>query len=201
MAAETPVDVSRLRSEIRIKYSEVAERPDAEHHFHTGRKALDHLGYDPETLAPLPADAVDAFAGVAHVFGFGLPAKGENVVDIGSGSGTDALIAAHAVGDTGGVIGVDMNDAMLQRAQGAAADAGLDNVEFRSGVAEELPVPGEWADVVISNGVLNLVPDKLAAYQEIFRVTRPGGRLQVSDICVDHAVPDEAKQDVDLWTA
>ena len=201
MGARAPVDVDRLRSEIRIKYSEVAEQPEAEHHFHTGRKALDHLGYDPASLAALPPRAVDAFAGVAHVFHYGLPAEGERVIDIGSGSGTDALIAASAVGPSGAVVGVDMNDAMLERARSAAQASGLGNAEFKSGVAEELPVPDGWADVVISNGVLNLVPDKLAAYQEIFRVLRPGGRLQVSDICVDHAVPEEAQQDVDLWTA
>ncbi len=201
MGVGTPVDVEHLRNEIRLKYQEVAERPDAEHHFHTGRKALDHLGYPAEIIADLPATAVEAFAGVANVFTWGLPGAGERVVDIGSGAGTDTLIAASAVSPSGAAVGVDINPAMLARARAAAAEAGYDHVDFREGVAEELPVEDGWADLVISNGVLNLVPDKLAAYNELFRVLRPGGRLQVSDICVEQPVPEEAQRDVDLWTA
>lgn len=201
MGAEPMVDVERLRREIGSKYREVAENPDAEQHFHTGRRALDQLGYPATVVDALPADAVDAFAGVAHVFHFGLPAAGERVVDIGSGAGTDTLIAATAVGARGAVVGVDMNDAMLARARTAASAAGLDNVEFREGIAEELPVPDGWADVVISNGVLNLVPDKDTAYREIFRVLRSGGRFTISDICVEQAVPAQAQREVDLWTA
>lgn len=196
---EPPVDVDRLRSEIREKYRQVAESPGAEQHFHTGRRALDQLGYPAEVVDGLPAGAVDAFAGVAHAFHFGTPAPGERVVDVGSGAGADTLIAAEAVGPDGAVVGVDMNAAMLDRARTAAA--GLGNVEFREGVAEELPVPDGWADVVISNGVLNLVPEKAAAYGEIFRVLRPGGRFTIGDICVEQAVPAEAQRDVDLWTA
>ena len=201
MGTDVPVDVEHLRSEIRIKYSEVAKQPGAEHHFHTGRKALDHLGYPAEAVDALPGGAVDAFAGVANVFHWGLPLPGERVVDVGSGAGTDALLAANAVGPEGAVVGVDMNEEMLARANAGASAAGLDNVEFREGVAEELPVPDGWADVVISNGVINLVPDKLTAYREIHRVLRPGGWVRVSDICVEQDVPEEAKQDVDLWTA
>lgn len=201
MSVDLPVDVDHLRSEILTKYSEVAETPGALHHFHTGRPALDHLEYPREVTDPLPDTAADAFAGVANVFHWGLPAPGERVVDVGSGAGTDALIAAHAVGDAGAVVGVDMNEAMLGRARAAAQAGGYHGVEFREGAAEALPVPDGWADVVISNGVLNLVPDKAAAYTEIQRVLRPGGRMQVSDICVDHEVPDQARADVDLWTA
>lgn len=201
MSTEAHVDVNRLHSEISDKYREVAENPDAEQHFHTGRKALDHLNYPPELVQGLPDRAAEAFAGVANLFRFGLPQEGETVIDIGSGAGTDSLIAARVVGPGGTVIGVDMNEAMLNRARTAAEEAGLDNVEFRQGTAEELPVADGWADLAISNGVLNLVPDKLTAYREIYRVLKPGGRIQVSDICVEQPVPEEAKQDVDLWTA
>lgn len=201
MGAPPRINVAQLRSEITAKYREVAERPDAEQHFHTGRRALAHLGYPSELADALPERAASAFAGVANVFSPGLPQPGERVVDVGSGAGADSLLAARAVGSDGEVVGVDMNEAMLSRAGAAAAEADLDNVEFREGVAEELPVPDGWADVVISNGVLNLVPDKLAAYREIHRVLRPGGRMQISDICVEREVPEEARADIDLWTA
>ncbi|MEE8498092.1 MAG: methyltransferase domain-containing protein, partial [Acidimicrobiia bacterium] len=138
--------------------------------------------------------------GIANPFHFGLPAEGEKVVDIGSGSGTDAMIAARAVGDEGHVIGVDMTSEMLELARSTASDAGIKNVEFREGLAEHLPVEDGWADLVISNGVLNLVPDKVGAYQEVMRVLRPGGRIQIGDICVDKPVPESAKRDIDLWT-
>lgn len=200
-AKRTPVDVERLRGEIEKKYAEVAEAPDAGHHFHTGRRALDHLGYPPELVEGLPADAVDAFSGVANLFHWGQPEAGERVVDVGSGAGTDCLVAGRAVGADGAVVGVDMNERMLERSRRAAEAAGLDHVEFRRGLAEELPVEDGWADRVISNGVLNLVPDKTAAYGEIFRVLRPGGWFQASDICVEKEVPEGAKADTDLWTA
>jgi SAM-dependent methyltransferase len=198
---QTKVDVQRLRGEVEDKYAEVAEAPDAEHHFHTGRRALDHLGYPADQVEELPDEAVDAFSGVADLFHWGLPAEGERVVDVGAGAGTDCLLAARAVGPDGAVVGVDMNEQMLDRARRAANTAGMRHVEFRRGLAEELPVEDGWADRVISNGVLNLVPDKPAAYREIFRVLRPGGQLQVSDICVEQEVPEGAKADVDLWTA
>ena len=201
MGSDLRVDIDRLREEIGSKYREVAKRPDAGYHFHTGRRALDQLGYPSDVVEDLPPSAVDAFAGVAHVFHFGLPGPGERVVDVGSGAGTDALIAAKAVGSDGAVVGVDMNEAMLTRARDAATEAGLGDVEFREGLVEQLPVPDGWADLVISNGVLNLVPDKAAAYREIARVLRPGGRLQIGDICVREAVPEAARGDVDLWTA
>ena len=195
------VDVEQLRAAVGDIYRGVAERPDADYHFHTGRKALAHLGYPSKVTDPLPDAAADAFAGVANVFEPGLPDPGEHVIDVGSGAGADALIAARAVGDDGAVVGVDMNESMLDRARGSAADLGVTNTSFKVGLIEELPVEDEWADVIISNGVLNLVPDKLTAYQELFRVTRPGGRLQISDICVEEEVPEEAKQDIDLWGA
>jgi SAM-dependent methyltransferase len=198
---EPAVDVERLRDEVESKYREVADDPTADHHFHTGRRALDHLGYPQELVEGLPDEAVEAFAGVAPLFHWGVPEAGERVVDVGSGAGTDCLVAGRAVGPEGAVVGVDMNEQMLTRSRRAADRAGLDHVEFRRGLAEELPVEDGWADLVISNGVLNLVPDKPAAYREIFRVLRPGGRLQVSDICVEQAVPEGAKKDIDLWAA
>lgn len=201
MSTKETVDVEHLRGEIEEKYAEVAETPDAEHHFHTGRRALDHLGYPPELVEGLPDEAVEAFSGVANLFHWGQPDPGERVVDVGAGAGTDCLVAGRAVGPDGAVVGVDMNEQMLARSRRAADEAGLDHVEFRHGLAEDLPVEDGWADRAISNGVLNLVPDKAAAYREIFRVLRPGGWLQVSDICVEKEVPEGAKADVDLWTA
>ncbi len=201
MSTRQPVDVDRLRGEIQDKYGEVAREPTGEYHFHTGADALDHLGYPSDLVDGLPDHAVQAFSGVANVFHWGLPEPGERVVDVGSGAGTDCLIAGRAVGPEGAVVGVDMNPEMLDRARGAASEAGLGHVEFHRGLAEDMPVEDGWADRVISNGVLNLVPDKPAAYREIARVLRPGGWLQVSDICVEKEVPEGAKADVDLWTA
>lgn len=201
MSTRQTVDVESLRGEIHEKYGAIAEDPTGEYHFHTGREALDHLGYPEELVEGLPGEAARAFSGVANLFHWGVPDRGEQVVDVGSGAGTDCLIAGQAVGAEGAVVGVDMNPDMLGRARRAAEAAGMDHVEFREGLAEDLPVEDGWADRVISNGVLNLVPDKLAAYREIHRVLRPGGWLQVSDICVEEEVPEEARADVDLWTA
>lgn len=194
------VDQGELRSEVRSHYAEVAEHPDGDFHFHTGRFAAEQLGYDTELLAGLPESAIEAFAGVANPFAWGLPAAGENVVDIGSGAGFDSVVAARAVGAEGAVIGVDMTPAMLERARALAASLGFDNLEYREGLAEDLPVDDGWADLVISNGVLNLVPDKVAAYREVFRVLRRGGRIQIGDVCVEREVPEAAKRDIDLWT-
>ncbi len=194
------VDVTVLRDEVRHHYAQVAISPSDEYHFHTGRRAALQVGYDPDLLEGLPDEAVEAFAGIANPFHFGLPAAGENVVDIGSGAGTDAMIAARAVGDGGRVIGVDMTTEMLELARRTTVDSGITNLEFRQGLAEKLPVDDGWADLVISNGVLNLVPDKVSAYKEIMRVLGPEGRIQISDICVDKPVPESAKRDIDLWT-
>jgi len=194
------VDVDLLRDEVRDHYSQVAVAPHDEYHFHTGRDAALKVGYASDLLDGVPEKAIEAFAGVANPFHFGVPAAGENVVDIGSGAGTDAMIAALAVGDEGRVIGVDMTSEMLDLARSTAAEEGMSNIEFRHGLAEDLPIEDGWADLVISNGVLNLVPDKVVAYNEIMRVLRPGGRLQVADICVEKPIPESAKADIDLWT-
>ena len=193
------VDIDTLRGEVSAHYAEVAEHPDGEYHFHTGRTATTRLGYDDELLEGLPEVCIEAFAGVANPFAWGPPHPGERVVDIGSGAGLDSLIAARSVGPEGAVVGVDMTPAMLERARRNAETAGVGNAEFRQGFAEELPAEDGWADLVISNGVLNLVPDKVAAYSEIFRVVRSGGRIQIADVCVERDVPDAAKRDIDLW--
>lgn len=197
---EYAVDVGVLREEVRHHYAQVAVSPGDEFHFHTGRRAALHVGYDPALLDDVPDQALEAFAGIANPFHFGLPLEGEKVVDIGSGGGTDAMIAAQAVGASGHVVGVDMTTEMLELARRTAAESGISNVEFRQGLAEDLPVEDGWADLVISNGVLNLVPDKVGAYQEVMRILRPGGRIQIADICVDKPVPESAKRDIDLWT-
>ncbi len=199
MGEQPLVDVDQLRSEVQEHYAEVAHDPDGEFHFHPGRRATSRLGYGQELIDGFPEPCIEAFAGVANPFSWGLPASGEQVIDIGSGGGLDALIAARAVGPKGAVVGVDMTPAMLERASRNAEAAGIDNVEFRSGYAEALPVPDGWADLVISNGVLNLVPDKVAAYEEIMRALTPAGRIQIADVCVEVEVPEEARRDIDLW--
>ena len=198
--SELLVDPAALREQVREKYREVATDPTRPFHFHTGRELARRLGYDDDVLAALPDRAVESFAGVANPFALRRPAPGERVVDVGSGAGLDSLIAARMVGPQGWVIGVDMTPAMLEKATHSARAAGLDNLEFRAGYAEALPVPDGWADVVISNGVLNLVPDKDATLRDMARVLRPGGRLQIGDILVQKPVPEGAKANIDLWT-
>lgn len=197
-----PIDLDRerLRSEIQKEYAEVALRPDTGFHFHTGRPLARMLGYDDAWLVGIPERSIESFAGTGNPFSIGHLRPGEHVVDVGSGAGIDSLIAAYMVGQAGQVIGVDMTPAMLEKARAAAAEAGLSNVEFRQGYGEALPVPDGSADVVLSNGVLNLMPDKLAALAEMARVLKPGGRLQIGDILVQRAVPESAKRDIDLWT-
>ena len=200
MVSKVNVDVDVLREAIKEEYKVVASQPDKGFHFHTGRKLTRILGYDDAWLDGIPETAIEAFAGTGNPFSLGELAQGEKVVDIGCGAGIDSLIAAKVVGDEGEVVGVDMTSAMLERARQAAREAGKGNVKFVEGQAEELPVEDEWADVVISNGVLNLVPDKVGAVGEMYRVLKPGGRLQLGDILVERAVPQEAKENIELWT-
>jgi SAM-dependent methyltransferase len=197
---ERRLDLGRLRLAIEEEYAAVARDPGRGYHFHTGRPLASMLGYRDDWLEGVPEGAIASFAGTGNPFRLGQLEPGERVVDVGSGAGMDSLIAATMVGPDGRVIGVDMTRAMLDVARTSASEAGLGNVEFREGLAESLPVPDSWADVVISNGVLNLLPDKLAALQEIARVLKPAGRLQVGDILVQKAVPEAAKQQIDLWT-
>lgn len=195
-----PVDRDELQTQVREKYRQVASTPAAEYHFFTGRKAADHLGYPPSILDELPTTVVEAFAGVADPFHWGMPSPGETVVDVGSGGGLDSVIAAMAVGPAGSVIGVDMTSDMVERGRRSASETGLDNLEFEKGYAEDLPIPDQSIDLVISNGVLNLVPDKLRAYREIYRVLKPGGRFQIADIVVEKPIPEGVQRDIDLWT-
>lgn len=194
------VDVESLRAAIRAEYAAVAEHPEQGFHFHTGARLAAILGYPEPLIAALPPSAVESMAGTGNPFALGELLPGERVVDCGSGSGADSLIAARMVGPSGRVIGVDMTPEMLAKARRNAEVAGLVNVEFREGVLEALPAPDGWADVVISNGVLNLVPDKALALLEFFRVLRPGGRIQLADIVLDRPVPGGSKSDVSLWT-
>ena len=194
------VDLNELRASIREEYSVVANNPERGFHFHTGRKLAGILGYRDEWLDMLPPGAIESMAGTGNPFSLGELKPGEHVVDCGSGSGTDSLIAAHMVGPDGHVIGVDMTPEMLAKAGRNALESGMTNVEFREGYLESLPVEDEWADVIISNGVLNLVPDKDAALLEMFRVLRPGGRLQIADIALQKPVPEDARSDITLWT-
>jgi SAM-dependent methyltransferase len=200
MRNQTTIDVTQLRSAIQDEYADVAACPTKGFHFHTGRFLADRLGYPADRVAALPDSVVESFAGVGNPFTWGEPATGNTVLDLGSGAGFDALQAAQMVGTEGHVIGVDMTPAMLDKARRNATLLGLDNVEFREGFLEELPVADESVDVVISNGVLNLCPDKAAVLAEAFRVLRPGGRLQLSDIIVGREVPPDAKADISLWT-
>lgn len=198
---DVQVDVNALREEVKSKYREVAVDPHGKHHFHTGRYLAKHLGYDQDFVGSLPDVAVESFAGVANPFSSQPLAKGERVVDVGSGGGFDSFVAAHQVGSTGKVIGVDMTEEMLAKSRSTVKKLGLDNVEFCEGFAEALPVEDGWADVVISNGVINLCADKKATFSEIYRVLRPGGRLQFADIANGKPVPEAAIRNIDLWTA
>lgn len=194
------LNIDELRNSIREEYSAVANEPERGFHFHTGRKLAGILGYQNEWLEAIPDSAIESMAGTGNPFSLGELKPGEYVVDCGSGSGTDSLIAARMVAPNGHVIGVDMTPEMLSKARNNALEAGITHVEFREGYLESLPVPDAWADVVISNGVLNLVPDKEAALREMYRVLKPGGRIQIADIALQKPVPEDAKSDVTLWT-
>jgi SAM-dependent methyltransferase len=198
---ELLVDPDALREQVRGKYREVALDPGASFHFHTGRPLAARLGYDAGQAGALPDQAVESFAGVANPFSLHPLTAGEKVIDVGSGAGFDSFIAAGQVGPRGRVVGVDMTAEMLAKSRQTAAALGLAQVEFREGLAEALPVPDGWADVVISNGVINLCADKQAVFTEVFRVLRPGGRLQFADIANGRPVPEGALRDIDLWTA
>jgi SAM-dependent methyltransferase len=196
----TVVDADVLRDEVRQKYRAVAVEPDGNYHFHTGRPLATRLGYDQAIVDALPDRAVESFAGVGNPFSLRALEPGERVVDVGSGAGFDSFVAAHRVGPDGTVVGVDMTVEMLAKATATAAVLGVEQIEFRSGYAEALPVEDRWADVVISNGVINVCADKRAVFQEIHRVLRPGGVLQFADIANGRPVPIEVMRDVDLWT-
>ena len=184
---------------VREMYTAVATRPDQEFHFPTGRRACDYVGYPSEELDPLPAEAVASFAGVGYPFAADVIREGDTVLDIGSGSGTDVLVAARRVGPHGCVIGLDMTPAMRERCLATARAMGLANVEVMEGEAESIPLPQGCVDVVTSNGVINLVPDKEAAAREIHRVLCRGGRVQIADIVVRDLPSEACRSEPELW--
>jgi len=195
------VDPSALREEVKNKYRDVASNPHGEFHFHTGRPLAQRLGYDQAVVSAMPDSAVESFAGVANPFLLRTLMRGEKVVDAGSGGGFDSFIAAHQVGLEGRVIGIDMLPEMLGKSRETTERMGLSHVEFLEGILEEMPIEDGWADVVISNGVINLCADKKLVFGELWRVLRPGGRLQFGDIANGKPVPESAVRNIDLWTA
>jgi arsenite methyltransferase len=199
MAVEVEIDVDLLKSEIKKTYASVSEEPEKDFIFPTGRVWAEDLDY-PAELANVPETAVESFAGVANPWVMGRLAPGERVLDLGSGAGTDSLIAAQMVGEQGHVTGIDMTLEMLAKAREAAAEMGATNVEFIEGEAERLPFPDASFDVVISNGVIDLIPDKDAVFAELFRVLSSGGRIQVADVTIQNPVSAEGRRSIDLWT-
>jgi len=200
MSFDVLVDAETLREQVKEKYREVAMHPGAEFHFHIGRPLAARLGYDESLTASMPDSAVESFAGVANPFFLRSLSAGERVVDLGSGGGFDCFVAARQVGPEGRVVGIDMTQEMLIKARRAAEELGMSQVEFREGLIEDLPVGDGWADVVISNGVINLCADKKRVFSEIWRVLRPGGILQFADIANGRPVPEPAIRNIDLWT-
>ena len=199
MAVEVDVDVELLKSEIKKTYASVSAEPEKDFIFPTGRPWAEDLGYPPE-LANVPDAAVESFAGVANPWKLGRLERGERVLDLGSGAGTDSLIAAQMVGPDGHVTGIDMTPEMLAKARAGAAEMGATNVEFVETEAEQLPFSDGSFDVVISNGVIDLIPDKDAVFSELFRVLTPGGRIQIADVTIQQPVSEEGRRNIDLWT-
>ena len=198
--SDITVDVELLRSEIEKTYTEVSTEHEKDFIFPTGRGWAEELGYPEPELSRVPDASVESFAGVANHFALGAIEPGATVLDLGCGAGTDLLIAAQMTGPEGRVIGMDMTATMLDRARASAAEMGLRNVELHQGLIESLPVEGASIDVVISNGVIDLVPDKDAVFDEIDRVLKPGGRLQVADVVIHTEVSEDARDRIDLWT-
>ena len=199
MSVEVDIDVALLKSEIKKTYSAVSQEPERDFIFPTGRDWAEDLGY-PAELANVPESAVESFAGVANPWTMGRLAAGERVLDLGSGAGTDSLVAAQMVVPDGRVTGIDMTSAMLAKARAAADEMGVTNVEFVEGEAEALPFADASFDVVISNGVIDLIPDKDAVFAELYRVLAPGGRMQIADVTIQNAVSEEGRRKIDLWT-
>lgn len=194
------ISVEDLLDAIKKEYSNVAILPEKGYHFHTGRAALDRIGYDRTLYASVPEESITSFAGTGNPFNLGPIKNGDAVVDVGSGSGFDALVASQLVGPEGRVVGIDMTREMLSKARSSAKVMGAKNVEFREGYADQLPLPDNFADVLISNGVLNLTPDKGRTLKDWARVLKPGGRLYIGDILVSKRIPQEALDDISLWT-
>jgi SAM-dependent methyltransferase len=200
MAVPIDIDVETLKCEIKKTYAQVSAQPDADFVFPTGRGWASDLGYPPDLLERVPDGSAESFAGVANPFSLGALELGEHVLDLGSGAGTDSLVAAQMVGPHGRVTGVDMTAEMIAKARASALELGTANTEFVESEAEQLPFEDGSFDVVISNGVIDLIPDKDAVFAELFRVLRPGGRLQLADVTIQQPVSEEGKRDIDLWT-
>jgi SAM-dependent methyltransferase len=199
MAVDVEIDVDLLKHEIKKTYASVSQEPERDFIFPTGRAWAEDLRYPPE-LANVPDTAVESFAGVANPWELGRLSRGERVLDVGSGAGTDSLVAAQMVGEHGSVTGIDMTPQMLTKARTAAAEMNSTNVQFVESEAERLPFPDESFDVVISNGVIDLIPDKDAVFAELFRVLVPGGRMQIADVTIQNPVSAEGRRNIDLWT-
>ena len=200
MAVDVVIDVGHLKSEIRRTYAAVSQEPGKDFIFPTGRAWAADLGYPSDLLARVPESACESYAGVANPFSLGRLEAGEEVLDLGCGAGTDSLVAAQMVAPDGRVTGIDMTPEMLAKARASAAAMGAENVDFVEGEAEQLPFADESFDVVISNGVIDLIPDKDAVFAELFRVLRPGGRLQIADVTIQNPVSEEGRRNIDLWT-
>jgi arsenite methyltransferase len=200
MAVEVEIDVEVLKCEIKKTYADVSAKPGTDFIFPTGRAWALDLGYPRDLLERVPDGSTESFAGVANPFSLGALASGERVLDLGSGAGTDSLVAAQMVAPEGYVVGVDMTPEMVAKARASAAELGAANVEFVETEAERLPFEDARFDVVISNGVIDLIPDKDAVFAELYRVLRPGGRLQIADVTIQRPVSEEGKRNIDLWT-
>ncbi len=196
----TGVDVELLKREIRKTYASVSQEPERDFMFPTGRAWAADLGYPEALLARVPEGSAESFAGVANPFSLGALAPGERVLDVGCGAGLDSLVAAQMVGTDGSVTGIDMTPEMLAKARAGAAELGIDYATFAEGEAERLPFDDASFDVVISNGVIDLVPDKDAVFSELHRVLVPGGRIQVADVTIQRPVSEEGRRNIDLWT-
>jgi arsenite methyltransferase len=194
------VDVETLKCEIKKTYAAVSEEPDKDFIFPTGRAWAADLRYPLALLDRVPEASAESFAGVANPFSLGALSPGERVLDLGCGAGTDSLVAAQMVAPGGSLIGIDMTSEMLAKARASAREMGAANVEFVEGEAEELPFGEAEFDVVISNGVIDLIPDKDAVFSEILRVLRPGGRVQIADVTIQSPVSEEGRRKIDLWT-
>jgi arsenite methyltransferase len=199
MAVDVEIDVGLLKREIKKTYGSVAEEPHRDFIFPTGRAWALDLGY-PAELANVPEIAVESFAGVANPWEMGRLEPGERVLDLGCGAGTDLLVAAQMVGEQGQATGVDMTPEILAKARAAAAAMGAMNVRLVQAEAEELPFEDEAFDVVVSKGVIDLIPDKDAVFAELHRVLSPGGRIQMADVTLQNPVSAEARRNIDLWT-
>ncbi len=202
MTTETrQLDTAELEQRVKRMYEEVALEPERDFHFETGRALAERLGYPGDQLDRIPASAIDSFAGVGYFLDLAAIQPGEAVLDLGSGSGTDSFLAAIAGGPNGRVVGVDMTEEQLAKSRRLAVEGSFGNVDFRVGYIERPPVEPEGFDCVISNGVVNLSPDKQAVFAAAARSLRPGGRLALADIVTESQLPEGVTCDASLWAA